>query len=61
MPGKQGQGRFQKSRLSRVRARWHDYNSQQRNRNKPTVSWANYRKKTQDGSKQFAKGKSKSR
>ena len=58
MAGKPGQGRFQKSRLSSVRARWHDYNSQQRNRGKSTVSWANYRKKTRDGSVQFTKGKS---
>lgn len=59
MPGVRGQGRFQKSKLARVRARFHDYNSQQRNRNKPTVSWENYRKKTRDGAVEFRKGKSK--
>ena len=58
MPGVKGQGRFQKGKLSRVRAKFHDYNSTQRNRNKPTVSWANYRKKTRDGVIKFTKGKS---
>jgi len=58
MPGVRGQGRFQKGKLSRVRARFHDMNSQRRNRNKPTVSWANYRKKTRDGTKQYTDKKS---
>ena len=58
MPGVRGQGRFQKGKLSRVRARFHDYNSTQRDRGKPTTSWANYRKKTRDGAVQFKKGKS---
>ena len=57
MSGVQGQGRFQKGKLSRVRAKFHDYNSQRRSRNKSTVSWQEYRKNTRDGVKQYTRKK----
>lgn len=53
MPGTRGQGRFQKSKLSRARARFHDLNSQRRYRDQSTVTWAEYRKITGDGAKKY--------
>jgi hypothetical protein len=41
--------------LSKLRARYHDYNSQRRYRGKSTVDWASYVKKTAGGRRKFSK------
>lgn len=57
MPAK-GKGQFQKGRQSKLRARFHDYNSQRRYNGESTVSWENYKKNTRNGTVRFSKGKS---
>lgn len=42
-----------------LRGRYHDYNSQRRNRNQTTVTWEKYKENTGNGSIKFSKGKSK--
>jgi hypothetical protein len=41
--------RIFKGAAQRLRARWHDYNSQRRYRNKPTLTWEAYKKRTRGG------------
>ena len=48
MPAK-GRGSYQRSGESKLRARLHDFNSQRRNRNQNTITWANYKKITENG------------
>ena len=38
-----------KGAAQKLRARWHDYNSQRRHRGKSTVTWDSYKKRTQGG------------
>jgi len=45
MPAK----RKYKGAAQRLRARFHDYNSQRRYRNQSTVTWEQYKKLTQGG------------
>ena len=50
-----GKGAFQSKGQSNLRARFHDFNSQRRNRNLKTTNWENYKKVTGNGRKQFTK------
>ena len=45
MPAK----RVYKGAAQKLRARYHDYNSQRRHRNKSTVTWEAYKKATRGG------------
>lgn len=54
MPAR-GRGQFQKQGQSNLRGRFHDYNSQRRNRNQKTATWNTYKKKTNNGRKTFTK------
>jgi len=41
--------------VQKLRARWHDYNSQRRYRGQKTVSWEAYKKATQGGRKKLSR------
>ena len=51
-------GSFQKSGQSKLRARYHDLNSQRRHRGKGTVTWENYKKRTNNGRTEYSNKKS---
>jgi len=53
MPAK----RQYKGATQKLRARWHDLNSQRRHRGKSTVTWEQYKKLTSGGRKKLSRGK----
>lgn len=50
-------GTYKKAGLSKLRARFHDLNSQRRYRGQSTVGWSEYRKKTKNGKVEYSKSK----
>ena len=52
MPAK-GKGEYQRQGQSNLRGRFHDYNSQRRNRKQRTVTWDAYKKRTSSGRRTY--------
>ncbi len=48
---------YKKSGLSKLRARFHDLNSQRRFRSQSTVGWEQYKKQTGLGRKRYKKSR----
>lgn len=46
-------GTYKKAGQSKLRARFHDLNSQRRFRKQPTLGWEQYKKRTKNGRKQL--------
>ena len=46
-------GKYKKLGQSRLRARYHDFNSQRRFRGQSTVGWDTYKKRTQMGRREY--------
>jgi len=49
-------GKYQKSGQAKLRARYHDMNSQRRNRNQKTVTWEQYQARTRGGRTEYKAG-----